>query len=81
MTVSRYRVDAMDCTAEEQLVRMRLAKLEGIDHVVVDLTTRQVTVEHTRDTATVTAALASGNLGTTHLDDGGTGTERADPKR
>lgn len=46
MTVSRFRVGGMDCAAEEQLIRMRLAQLDGIDHVGVDLTTREVTVEH-----------------------------------
>ncbi len=32
MTVSRFRVEGMDCAAEEQLIRMRLAQLDGIDH-------------------------------------------------
>jgi len=81
MTVSRYRIDAMDCTAEEQLVRMRLAQLDDIDYVAVDLTTRQVSVEHANETTTVTAALEALNLGVTHLDDGGTATNRADPER
>lgn len=71
MTVSRFRVAAMDCAAEEQLVRMRLDQLEGIDHVSVDLDGRQVAVQHRVDTTAVDAALQSLDLGTTHLGDGG----------
>lgn len=71
----------MDCAAEEQLVRMRLDQLDGINHVAVDLTTRRVIVEHTHDTATVTAALESLNLDTSHLGDGGSLTQRSDPDR
>ena len=81
MTVSRFRIDGMDCAAEEQLVRIRLAQLDGIDRVAVDLTTRQVTVEHSRDTATVTAALDALALGARHLGDGGTITPNSDPDR
>ena len=72
MTVSRFRIGGMDCAAEEQLIRMRLAQLDGIDHVGVDLTTREVTVEHSSDTAAVTAALDTLDLDASHLGDGGT---------
>ena len=73
MTVSRFNIEKMDCMAEEQLVRMRLAQLDGIDHVGVDLTAREVTVDHAGDTAVIAAALDSLDLGTRHLGDGGTG--------
>ncbi len=81
MTVSRFRVDGMDCAAEEQLVRMRLNQLDGITNVGVDLPTREVTVDHTLDTAAVTAALDALGLGTSHLGDGGATTAAADPRR
>ena len=81
MTVSRFHIEGMDCGAEEQLVRMRLAQLDGIDQIAVDLTTRQVTVEHTGDTVALTAALDSLDLGASHLGDGGTPTPRTDPDR
>lgn len=71
MTVSRFHVRAMDCTAEEQLVRMRLADLPAVHQVGVDLSARQVTVVHDLPTAAIDAALQSLDLGTTHLDDGG----------
>lgn len=74
--VSRFRVSAMDCTSEEQLVRMRLADLDGIEAVVVDLDAREVAVRHRTDLSIVDAALQTLDLGTTHLGDGG---ELADP--
>lgn len=81
MTVSRFRIGGMDCAAEEQLVRMRLAQLDGIDHVGVDLTTREVIVEHSSDIGTVTAALDTLDLDASHLGDGGTIAQRTDPGR
>ena len=73
MTVSRFRVAKMDCAAEEQLVRMALDDLEGVDGVAVDLDAREVAVQHARDTSEVTGILLDLDLGTTHLgDEGGT---------
>lgn len=69
MTVSRFRVAKMDCAAEEQLVRMALADLDGIERIAVDLDAREVAVEHTLDPPTVTAALEAMDLGATHLRD------------
>lgn len=74
VTVSRFRVAAMDCAAEEQLVRMAVADLDGVAGVTVDLGAREVAIEHTLDTAEVDAALQALDLGTTHLEDGGAGT-------
>ena len=81
MTVSRFRVEGMDCAAEEQLVRMRLDQLDGIDRVGVDLTSREVTVEHSGDVAAVSEALDTLDLGVRHLGDGGSLAPRADPAR
>jgi cation transport ATPase len=68
VTTSRYRVARMDCAAEEQLVRMRLAEVAEVDRVAVDLTRRQVVVEHRLGSDAVTAALASLGLDTELLD-------------
>ena len=46
-----------------------LGTIDGIDHIGVDLTTREVTVEHSSDTATVTAALDTLDLDASHLGD------------
>ena len=81
MTVSRFRVERMDCAAEEQLVRIRLAQVDSVAHVGIDLSTRQVIVEHAADTAAVVAALHSLDLDTHHLGDGGAPTPRSDPRR
>ena len=81
MTISRFRVAAMDCTAEEQLVRLRLEELDDIDLVVVDLDERQVTVEHRTDSETVDVALRSLDLGAEHLGDGGDIAEPPDSGR
>lgn len=81
MTVSRFRVDDMDCAAEEQLVRLRLGQLGGIDHVGVDLANREVVVGHTIDTAEVAEALEDLRLGTSYLDDNAAVAPTADPRR
>jgi Co/Zn/Cd efflux system component len=81
MTISTFRVAAMDCPSEEQLIKMKLADLDGVDRVAVDLDTRQVTVEHDLDPSLVTAALQTLELGTTHLDDLGEITGVGDPRR
>lgn len=80
MTVSRYRVGEMDCPAEEQLVRMRLAELDHIDGVAIDLGRREVTVEHRLDTGVVTSALDALGLSTEHLGDGGSAVGTSDPR-
>ena len=80
MTISRYRVEAMDCGAEEQLVRMRLAELDLVRGVAVDLARREVTVDHHLDTGIVSAALASLDLDAVHLGDGGAAIESGDPR-
>lgn len=81
MTVSRFKVERMDCGAEEQLVRMRLAQLDGIEHIGVDLTTREVTVEHNGTTSAVIAALESLDLDASRLGDGAAPIRRGDPGR
>lgn len=81
MTVSRFHVYGMSCATEEQLVRMRLAQLDGITHIGVDLPNREVTVDHSLDTATVAATLDTLDLGSSHLGDGGPTALMPDPQR
>ncbi|HSL74973.1 MAG TPA: cation transporter [Ilumatobacteraceae bacterium] len=65
MTTSRssYHLPGMDCGAEEQLVRLALDGLEGVEHVAVDLGHRTVSVHHTGETQHIDAALADLGLG------------------
>src|SRR3546814_18907771 len=69
MTGSRFHMAGMDCSAEEQLVRMALADVDAVHRVDVDLDGRQVMVEHATATADIDAALQSLGLGAEHVDD------------
>lgn len=61
----------MDCAAEEQLVRMALTEVDGIDRIEVHLDRRDVLIEHRATVAAITAALQPLDLGARHLDDDG----------
>lgn len=74
-----FRVARMDCGAEEQLVRLRLDDVEGIESVMVDLDERTVAVRHSTDPALIEEALDGLDLGATRLAD--TGERAADDQR
>lgn len=46
MTVSGFRLERMDCSAEEQMVRMALDSIDGVIAVSIDLDARSVVVTH-----------------------------------
>ena len=69
MTVSQYHIAGMDCAAEEQLVRIALSELDGIDHLEFDLEDRTLSVEHHLDTTSLTAALRPLGLRAEHIGD------------
>ena len=83
--VSHYRVPAMDCAAEEQLVRMRLGGLEGVENITVDLRGRTVTVGHEAEPGDIDAAMSGLGLGAELLQrtaaDVVTAAVRDDPRR
>jgi Co/Zn/Cd efflux system component len=56
-------IPKMDCPSEEQLVRTALSGHTTIARVLVDLTTREVTVVHEGDADGIAAALTALNLG------------------
>ena len=60
-----FRVGRMDCSAEEQLVRMRLDSLDAVEGVAVDLEERTVTVTHRGGVSQLERALDSLRLDTT----------------
>ena len=68
MRTTVFRVAGMDCAAEEQLVRMRLDGVEGIEAVMVDLDGRTVAVRHSGDAALIEEALDGLDLDTTRVD-------------
>jgi Co/Zn/Cd efflux system component len=69
VTVSRFHIAAMDCAAEEQLVRMALSDIDGIDRLEFHLDRRDVVIEHRSTTDAIAAALQPLDLGARHLDD------------
>jgi Co/Zn/Cd efflux system component len=68
MTTAVFRVEQMDCAAEEQIVRMRLDQVDGIEAVSVDLDRRVVAVIHHSEPSRIRAALDELDLDTTQLD-------------
>ncbi len=69
MTVSRFHIAAMDCAAEEQLVRMALSDVDGINRIEFHSGQRDVVIDHQSTADTIDAALQSLDLGARHVDD------------
>lgn len=64
--VTEVHLPGMDCTTEEQLVRLTLDAVPGVESVEVDLKRRIVSVRHRGDPAPITAALSALGLGDGH---------------
>jgi Co/Zn/Cd efflux system component len=58
-----FTVPQMDCASEEQLVRMKLADLDGVKHLTFDLDRRSVVVIYSGDGAAIEWAMRDLNLG------------------
>ncbi len=65
--MGRWFVEAMDCPVEEQLIRNRLRRIEGITRLDFDLMDRVLTVGTRGEMAEIDAALASLDLGARRL--------------
>lgn len=63
MNKTTYHVERMDCAAEEQMIRMHLGGLEGVQGLSFDLPMRRLDVYHTGDRAALTAKLKELRLG------------------
>lgn len=63
-----FKVPQMDCAAEEQLVRMKLADLSDVQHLAFDLSQRTVVVIHTGDTPTIEGLMQDLGLGSSVID-------------
>ena len=59
----------MDCAAEEQIVRMALSDLDGLNRIEFNLEQRDVIVDHDTTTDAVASVLETVNLGASHVDD------------
>jgi Co/Zn/Cd efflux system component len=69
VTVSRFHIAAMDCAAEEQLVRMALSDVDGISRIEFHSDQRDVVIDHHTTPGTIGAVLQSLDLGARHVDD------------
>ena len=58
-----YFIKKMDCSAEEQMIRMRLAGIEQVEHLTFDLSARRLIVEHTGNPEAINSALDALGLG------------------
>jgi Co/Zn/Cd efflux system component len=65
MQRTRYHLAHMDCPAEEQRVRLKLADDPQVKDLRFDLTARTVAITHSGDGTAITAALNALDLGTT----------------
>ena len=63
MNQTTYRIEQMDCSAEEQMVRMKLDDMAVVERLSFDLPARRLTVYHAGDAAGITAALEDLGLG------------------
>jgi Co/Zn/Cd efflux system component len=68
-TTTVFRVERMNCASEEQIVRMQLEQLDGVEAVNVDLDERLVVVSHLSEATEIKAALDRLDLNTTQIDD------------
>jgi Co/Zn/Cd efflux system component len=69
MTVSRFHVPAMDCAAEEQLVRMALDDRDDVERIEFDSQHRDVLVEHHSNADAIADVLEPLGLEARHVDD------------
>jgi len=67
MNKTTYKINKMDCAAEENMVRMKLEKLENIKAIHFDIPQRKVDVIHEGTAALITAAIQSLNLNSSFI--------------
>jgi Co/Zn/Cd efflux system component len=70
---STFSVPQMDCSAEEQLIRLKLADCVNVRHLDFDLDARKLDVFHAGNRTAIESLLHDLNLGATHI-----GTEQVD---
>jgi Co/Zn/Cd efflux system component len=68
MHKSTFKIDQMDCSAEEQLIRMKLADLQNIHALEFDLKNRQLAIFHSGRNDKIYQLLNSLKLGTSLIE-------------
>ncbi|HFX6352875.1 TPA: cation transporter, partial [Acinetobacter baumannii] len=61
--ISDYKIPKMDCSAEEQMVRMTLSSLVNVKRLVFDLPNRNLKVMHNGESNEITAKLEALGFG------------------
>ncbi|MFX1705721.1 cation transporter [Chitinophaga sp. CC14] len=67
MLKSTFHIKKMDCSAEEQLVRMKLEGIQGIKQLIFDLGERKLDVVHAGELAPIAAAIHALSLDESHV--------------
>ncbi|SKA06734.1 Cation efflux family protein [Chitinophaga eiseniae] len=67
MQKSTFHIKKMDCSAEEQLIRMKLEGIAGIKQLVFDLPNRKLEILHTGEVQPITAAIHELNLNDNYI--------------
>jgi Co/Zn/Cd efflux system component len=67
MNQSLFSISQMDCPSEENLIRMHLSNIGGIQHLDFDLAKRELKVYHTGEVQPIASALSKLSLGSKHL--------------
>ncbi len=68
MKRTSYHIKDMECTSEEQMVRMGLQSVEGIERLSFDLSKHRLDVFHEGSSEPISEALGALNLGASELE-------------
>ena len=68
MKKTTFHIEGMDCSSEEQMIRMRLEDLEGVSRLVFDLANQRLEVFHGGSPAAIASAVESLDLGARQVD-------------
>ncbi|WP_457644810.1 cation transporter [Pedobacter helvus] len=67
MKNSTFQIKRMDCSAEEQMVRMKLSDIAGIERLDFDLANRKLEVYHSGSIEQIASAIHELNLNDTYI--------------
>tara|TARA_B110000459_G_C16620171_1_gene501120 strand:+ start:3086 stop:3880 length:795 start_codon:yes stop_codon:yes gene_type:complete len=67
MEVSIFKISKMDCPSEENLIRLRLNEVEGIQNLDFNLEERKLAIYHIGNLNQIEEAIRSLNLGCEHI--------------
>ncbi len=65
MKKATFNIEEMDCPSEEQMIRLKLGEIQGIEYLDFDIPNRKLDVIHTTQSSVILDYLAELNLKTT----------------